>query len=360
MKKILSFLVVPFLLWGCGSRASISNGGSAVEQKTYKWTMAMTWPKNLPGLGTGAVELAENIEAMSGGRMRIKVYGAGELFPALELFDQVKNGTVQMGHGAAYYWVGKEPAAQFFTSVPFGLNTQQMNAWLYSGGGLELWREVYRPHGIIPFPAGATGIQMTGWFNREINTPEDLKGLKMRIPGLAGVAFTDNGGSAETIPGGELYQALEKGTIDAVEWVGPYNDTVMGFPEVAKYYYYPGWHEPGSILELIINQEAWDELPADLQAIVKAAAAQSNISMLSEYEANNPKALADIKAGGEIELRSFNDETLEAFKTSVTKELEKRAKENELFARVYESFKTFQSLVEPWHEISEKAYSDIQ
>ena len=357
MKSILLTALV-FLLSSCGeNQTSVSLD---YGEQTFSWKMAMTWPENLPGLGTGAKALAERIETMSGGRLKVKVYGAGELFPALELFDQVKLGTVEMGHGAAYYWVGKEPAAQFFTAIPFGFNAQQMNAWLYNGGGLELWQEVYGKHGLKVFPAGNTGVQMGGWFNKEINKPEDLKGLKMRIPGFAGQAFTDNGGSAENIPVGELYQAIEKGTIDALEWVGPYNDTVMGFDQVAKYYYYPGWHEAGPTLELIINQEAWDELPADLQAIVEAASAEANVKMLSEFEANNARKLADIEAEGRVELREFPPAVLEAFRASTLRTLEEKSTEDATFAKIYASVKDFQETASRWYEVSEKAYGNIQ
>ena len=352
MKKILLGFVC-LLLSACSGGNSTNQ--SANNDQVFSWKMAMTWPETLPGLGTGAKELAADIEAMSGGRLKIKTYGAGELFPALELFDQVKKGTVQMGHGAGYYWVGKEPVAQFFTAVPFGMNAQQMNSWLYRGGGLELWQEVYEPHGLMVLPAGNTGVQMGGWVNKEINSVEDLKGLKMRIPGFAGQAFTAAGGSAENIPAGELYQALEKGTIDALEWVGPYNDSTMGFPDVAKYYYYPGWHEMGPTLELIINKKAWDELPEDLQAIVQAAAAKANVTMLAEYETENAKQLRVIQAAGKVELRPFPEEVLEAFRVSTQKALEEKAAENETFKKVYEAYKEFQGLMGEWGEVSEKS-----
>lgn len=359
MKKFVSLFLLMGILSGCsGGNSGGENGVAEKVQEKYEWKMAMTWPKNLPGLGKGAIELADRVEEMSGGRLKIKVYGAGELFPALELFDQVKKGTVEMGHAAAYYWVGKEPVAQMFTALPFGMSAQQMNAWLYEGGGLELWEEVYAKHGLVPMPAGNTGVQMGGWFNKEITSVEDLKGLKMRIPGMAGKAFSDVGGSAENIPAGELYQSLEKGTIDALEWVGPWNDSVMGFSDIAKYYYFPGWHERGPTLELTINKEAWDALPLDLQAIVRAAAAEANVKMLSAYEKNNAEKLLEFEEKG-IELKEFPKDVVVAFRVSTEKLLEEKSAANAEFKKVYESYKNFQEMMEPWYEVSERAAGEL-
>ena len=214
----------------------------AVEpQQVYQWRMVTTWPKNLPGLGTAPERMAENIRTMSQGRLNIKVYGAGEVVPALEVFEAVSQGTVQMGHGAAYYWRGKVPIAQFFTAVPFGLTAQEMNGWLLHGGGMELWRELYARYNLVPIPGGNTGVQMAGWFNREINSLDDFKGLKMRIPGMGGEVFERAGGTAINLPGGEIFTSMQTGVIDATEWVGPYNDLAFGLHQVARYYYYPGW-----------------------------------------------------------------------------------------------------------------------
>ena len=209
----------------------------AVEpQQIYQWRMVTTWPKNLPGLGTAPERMAENIRTMSQGRLNIKVYGAGEVVPALEVFEAVSQGTVQMGHGAAYYWRGKVPIAQFFTAVPFGLTAQEMNGWLLHGGGMELWRKLYARYNLVPIPGGNTGVQMAGWFNREINSLDDFKGLKMRMPGLGGMMITKLGASVVGMPGGQIYENLVNGTIDACEWVGPWNDERSRFYEAAKYY----------------------------------------------------------------------------------------------------------------------------
>ena len=212
---------------------------NTIPQKTYQWKMVTAWPKNFPALGTGANFLAETIASMSGGRINITVYGGGELVPALEVFDAVSNGTAQMGHAGSYYWKGKTPEAQFFGAVPFGMNAQEMNAWLYHGGGLDLWTELYEQFNLIPFPVGQTGVQMGGWFNKEIKTKDDLKGLVMRIPGLGGDVLKRAGGSPKLLPGAEVFTSLKTGNIDATEWVGPYNDLALGLYQAAKYYYYP-------------------------------------------------------------------------------------------------------------------------
>ncbi|MCS6946690.1 MAG: TRAP transporter substrate-binding protein, partial [Steroidobacteraceae bacterium] len=246
-------------------------GAAAPQAAEFKWKMITTWPPNFPALGTGAVRFAETVEKCSNGRLQIKVYGAGELVPALEVFDAVARGTAELGHAGAYYWKGKTEAASFFSAVPFGLTAAEMNAWLFYGGGLELWREVYEPFGVIGMPCGNSSCQMGGWFNREIRSIADLKGLKVRIPGLGGEVLARAGATTVTLAGGEIFTALQTGAIDAAEWIGPYNDLAFGLYKAAKYYYYPGWHEPGSTLECLINKKAFDSLPQDLQQIVLTA-----------------------------------------------------------------------------------------
>ena len=221
------------------------SGNDFSSQKHFEWKLVTSWPKNLPGLGTAPENFAKVVNAMSDGRLTVKVYGGGELVPALEVFSAVSQGTAEMGHAAAYYWKGKIPSSPFFTAVPFGLTAQEMNGWLHYGGGLELWREVYAPFDLIPFAGGNTGVQMAGWFNREINDVSDLAGLKMRIPGVGGEVFSRAGGTSVTLPGSEIYTSLQTGVIDATEWVAPYNDMALGLHEVASYYYYPGSCQPG-------------------------------------------------------------------------------------------------------------------
>ena len=249
--------------------------------------MVTSWPPKYPGLGMAPEHLAEWIGIASAGRLQIKVYAAGELVPAFEVFDAVSRGTVEMGNGAAYYHKGKVDAAQFFTAIPFGLTMDEMNAWLYNGGGLELWRELYEPFNLIPFPCGSTDVQMGGWFNKEINSIEDLKGLKMRIPGLGGEVLRRAGGTPVSLPGSEIFTSLQTGVIDATEWVGPYNDVSFGLHKAAKYYYYPGWHEPGPILETIINKEAWESLPEDLQMLIEIANRAVNLTAMRQHCSNS-------------------------------------------------------------------------
>ena len=315
-----------------------------------------TWPKNFPGLGTAPENFAKNVERMSNGRLKIKVFGAGQLVPAFEVFDAVSQGTAQIGHGASYYWKGKVPASVFYTAVPFGLNAQEMNAWLQYGGGLELWRELYAPFNLIPFAGGNTGVQMAGWFNREINSIADLKGLKMRIPGLGGEVFTRAGGTSINLPGGELYTSMQTGVIDATEWVGPYNDLAFGFHQVAKYYYYPGWQEPGPTLELIINKAAYESLPADLQAIVEVAAAAANQDMLNEYTARNNAALIELVEKHGVQVKKLPDDVLAEFKRLSAEVVEELASEDPLSRRIAESMKAFAIQAKAYHGISEEAY----
>lgn len=229
---------------GQSVQSSAAPTAVAGSSQKIKWKMVTTWPKNFPGLGSAAETFARLVDEMSSGRMTVHVYGAGELVPPFEVFDAVSQGVADAGHGAAYYWKGKVPASVFFTAIPFGMTAQEMNGWYHYGGGIELWRELYEPFNLVPFSGGSTGVQMAGWFNKELNSPDDLVGLKMRIPGLAGEVFARAGGSSVRIAGGELYTSLETGVIDAAEWVGPFNDLTLGLHQVAKYYYYPGWHEP--------------------------------------------------------------------------------------------------------------------
>ncbi|WP_036187989.1 TRAP transporter substrate-binding protein [Marinimicrobium agarilyticum] len=334
--------------------------GPLGEQTIYRWRMVTTWPKDFPGLGTTAQHFADIVEQMSGGRITIRVYGANELVPAMGVFDAVSDGSAEVGHGGSYYWRGKAPAAQFFTTIPFGMNAQEMNAWLHHGGGLELWREVYEPFNIIPFPGGNTGIQMAGWFNQEIDNIEDLKGLKMRIPGLAGDVFNRAGGSSVNIPGGELYTSLQTGVIDAAEWVGPSNDQAFGFDQIAQYYYYPGWQEPGSTLELIVNKTAYESLPEDLQAIVTHAARSANQDMLDQYTARNPAALKSMVSKEGTELRRLPDDVLQRLYEISRDLFEEQASQDPMFKKVWDSYRGFLADVKDYHKITEHTYYDIR
>jgi TRAP-type mannitol/chloroaromatic compound transport system substrate-binding protein len=345
------------ILVSCGGESSKTDAtAEAQPTQTYNWKLVTTWPKNFPGLGLAPEHFAENVQRMSNGRLKIKVFGAGQLVPAFEVFDAVSQGTAEMGHGAAYYWQGKIPASAFFTAVPFGLNAQEMNAWLHFGGGLELWRELYAPFNLVPYAGGNTGVQMAGWFNREINSMADIKGLKMRIPGLGGEVFTRAGGMSVQRSGGEIYTSMQTGEIDAAEWVGPYNDLAFGFHQIAKYYYYPGWQEPGPTLELIINKQALESLPADLQAIVESAARAANQNMLDEYTARNNAALIELVETHGVELRKLPDEVLVELRSIAAQVVEEMAAENPLSQRIATSMKEFAEQSKSYHAISEEAY----
>lgn len=338
-----------------------SAGDSALagSDRIYHWKMVTTWPKNFPGLGSAPEFFAEKVAAMSNGRLQIKVFGAGELVPAFGVFDAVSQGAVEMGHGASYYWKGKMPAAPFFTAVPFGLTAQEMNAWLYFGGGMALWRELYEPYGVVPFACGNTGVQMAGWFNREIRSAADLKGLKMRIPGIGGEVFARAGGTAVTISGGELYTSLQTGVVDAAEWVAPYNDIALGLHEVTRYYYYPGWHEPGPTLELLVNARALASLPEDLRAIVEVAARAANQEMLDEYTARNNAALQDLRERG-VDVRPLPLDVLRALKEASDAVLADLTRSDPMARKVYASWKPFADSVRAYHQISEQAYIEAR
>ncbi|MFT5592084.1 MAG: TRAP-type mannitol/chloroaromatic compound transport system substrate-binding protein [Oceanicoccus sp.] len=354
--KLILMGVLAILLSACGEKSNEVATKSAEPQQTFEWKLVTSWPKNFPGLGTGPEKFSKMVEEMSAGRLKIKVYGAGQLVPALEVFDAVSRGTAQMGHSGAYYWKGKAPAAQFFTSVPFGLTAQEMHGWIHYGGGMELWQEVYAPFNLIPLAGGNTGVQMGGWFNKEINSLKDLDGLKMRIPGLGGEVLQRAGGTPVTLPGAELFTALQTGAIDATEWVGPYNDLAFGLYKAAKFYYYPGWHEPGSMMEYTVNKEAFDVLPKDLQAIVKVASRAANQDMLDEYTSRNNQALQDLINKHGVDVRAYPDDVLQKLKGLSYEVLEELAAKDPMSKKVYESFKAYRDNVVEYHKISEQAY----
>lgn len=352
--------LLALLLTACGPEDEAGTTTAIDNSKTYNWKMVTTWPPGFPVLQEGAERFAEHVRAMSNGRINIKVYAGGELIPALQTFDAVSQGTVEMGHGSAYYWAGKVPQAQFFSTVPFGMTPRGMNAWLYHGGGLELWREVYEPFHVVPFPLGNTGVQMGGWFNKEINSVDDLNGLKMRIPGLGGKVFAKAGGNPVLLAGSEVYTALERNTIDATEWIGPYHDQRLGLYRAAKHYYYPGWHEPGTVLELTVNKRAWDSLTPDLQAIITHAAESENVLMLSEMEQKNLSALKELQARNDIEIKRFPDDVLARLQSMTEETLAEEAAANPDFKRIYEAYQAFREKDDAWTAISEKSYLAIE
>ncbi|MFK8055551.1 MAG: TRAP transporter substrate-binding protein [Saprospiraceae bacterium] len=328
---------------------------NVITGKKYEWIMVTTWPPGFPILHEACVRLADQVRLMSGGRLNIKVYGAGELIPAFECFEAVSLGTAAMSSGASYYWAGKIPAAQFFASLPFGLNAQGMNAWLLQGGGLEVWREIYADFNLIPFPGGNTGVQMAGWFNKELNDISSFQGLKMRIPGLGGKVFERAGGTTLLSPGNEVYTNLERGVIDATEWIGPYHDYLMGFHEVAKYYYGPGWHEPGTVLEMLVHKPTLEGLPADLQAIVKTAILNANSWTLEAFEAKNGEYINKLKEYG-TDIRTLPQPLIDALRP-IAKEVIQEVSEQDAFCRkAYESYSAFAKTYGAWTAYSEQSY----
>ena len=339
---------------------SAVTNASGANAKVYQWKMITTWPKNLPGLGAAPERLAERLRIMSNGRLDIKVYGAGELVGALEVFDAVSQGTAQMGHGAAYYWRGKNPAAAMFATVPFGMNAQEMNGWLRYGGGLELWQELYGKFNLVPFAAGNSGVQMAGWFNKEINSIDDLQGLKMRIPGIGGEVLSRAGGVPVILPGGEIFTALQTGVIDATEWVGPYNDLAFSLHTAAKYYYYPGWHEPGPTLEAFVNKDAWEALPPDLRAMIEVATQAINEDMLSEFTARNNAALDTLIDEHGVQLRRLPDDVIAALRASSAEVVAEIADADPLARRIYDSYMAYLEDVRRYHSISEQAYMNLR
>jgi len=340
--------------------AAVGAPSAFAARKRFNWNLTTTWPPNFPIFQDGVERFAKDVKKMTKNRLKINVFAAGELIPAMETFEAVSQGrAVQMGHGAAYYWIGKIPAAAFFTAVPFGLNAQGMNAWLYSGGGLELWRELYAPHNIVPFPMGNTGVQMGGWFRKEINSLADLKGLKMRMPGLGGKVLKKAGANPVLLSGGEIYTALERGVIDATEWVGPYHDERLGLYRAAKNYYYPGWHEPGPTLELSVNKQAWESLPKEFQLIIENAAQASNMWMLSEFEARNLESLHTLQNKYKVKLKKFPDDVLKQLRIYTHDVLKEEALNDKSgqFKKIAEAYRAFEKSNAAWNIISEAAYA---
>jgi len=334
----------------------------ARASETFTWRMTNAYAPGAPfyTIGPGSPEdFARRVEEMSDGRMKIQHFAAGELIPAMEGFDAVQAGIVEMNAANAYFWAGKIFAAQYFTTVPFGLNFQGVNAWLYHGGGLELWHEIYKPLGLLAFPMGNTGVQMTGWFREPIESLEDFQGLKMRIPGLAGKVYQQIGVEVKLLPGGEIFPALERGVIDAAEFVGPFQDRRMGLHKAAKYYYTTGWHEPSNVTELLINLKAWEGLPKDLQAIVKNAAQACNLESHAWSEANNAAALKDLVENEGVIAQQLSDSIVTKLHAVTAETLEAEAAKDPTTRKVHDAFMAFRDQHREWAAVSEKPYHGI-
>src|SRR4051812_1250075 len=337
---------------GLGVAATTLAAPAIAQSAENRWRLASSFPKSLDTIFGAAEFMAKRVSDATGGKFQIRVFAAGELVPGLQVADAVQAGTVELGHTASYYYVGKDPTFAFDTAIPFGLNTRQQSAWMYHGGGLELMREFFKDYNCINIPAGDTGAQMGGWFRKEIKTVQDLNGLKFRIGGFAGQVLAKLGVVAQQIAGGDIYPALEKGTIDAAEWVGPYDDEKLGFNKVAKYYYYPGWWESGSTPELFIGTKAWESLPKDYQGMLESACAEAYAWMLAKYDALTPPALKRLLASG-VQLAPFPNDVLAACYKASEENYEEVASKNAKFRKVYEPWKKFRAEQVQWFSIAE-------
>ena len=319
---------------------------------TINWRLASSFPKSLDTIYGAAEVLSKRVSQLTGGRFNIRVFAGGEIVPALQVMDAVQNGTVEMGHTASYYYFGKDPTFAFDGVVPFGLNSRQQTAWWDQGGGRDLTREFYRDYGIINFMGGNTGTQMGGWFRKEVKTVQDLNGLKMRIGGFAGRVMQRLGLVPQQIAGGDIYPALEKGTIDAAEWVGPYDDEKLGFFKVAPHYYAPGWWEAGPQLSFYVGIKEWEKLPKDYQAAVEAASFEAHVVMQAEYDARNPAALARLLKNG-VKLHTFSKEIMDACNKAANEVMEEEASKNAKFKKIYDPWKRFRQDQNQWASVAE-------
>jgi len=351
---------------GAAALAACSSGDPDVDEAAgdeslpeVEWEIATSWPTSLDTIYGGATTFADRVAAMTGGKFMITAQPAGEVVPALEILQNVETDSIDGGHTASYYYINLDPTTAFGTAVPFGLNARQNNAWLYEAGGLEIMQEFYAERfNAIQFPAGNTGVQMGGWFNVEVQSLSDLQGLVMRIPGLGGQVMTELGVTVQVLPGGEIFQALQTGTVDAAEWVGPYDDEILGFPDVAEFYYHPGWWEPGPTLEVQIPLPKWNDLPEVYQEIIKTAAYEANTNMMAAYDAKNPEAFARIQDAG-ITVLPYPDDVMEAAADAANEINEANAASNTDFASVYEHWNNFRNQVHPWFAIGETSYLDF-
>ena len=344
-------------LIGAGTVAAATTiSAPAIAAGRIEITMVSTWPRDFPGLGTGAQRFAQRLSELTDGRISVKYFAAGERVGAFDVFDEVASGNAQMYHGADYYFTGKHPGFGYFTSVPFGLTCPEFNAWMRFGGGQELWDELSGEFGLKGLLCGNTGVQMGGWFRKEIKSAADFKGLKMRMPGLGGSVLAKLGGSPVSLPGGQIYENLVSGAIDATEWVGPWNDEIMKLYEAAKFYYYPGFHEPGSSLTLQMNKKWWDKLSKTDQNIISAAAAEANELIFSEFNANNGAALTRLITQQGVQLREFSDDTYDAIGEAAEEVFDDVQKHSAMTKRIHASFVKARRDVGGWNKVADVAY----
>ncbi len=343
------------LLSSCQIRRKGSTSNISGPPK-IRWRMATSWPLSLDTIFGGASTISQRVDALSSGNFQIKPYAAGELVPGLEVLDAVKAGSVECGHTASYYYKGKNPSFAFGTSVPFGLTAQQQNAWLYEAGGIEAMNQCFADFGVISFPAGNTGAQMGGWFKQKLEGIQSLQGLKMRIPGLGGEVMAQLGVNVQVLPGGEVYLALDRGAIDAAEWTGPYDDEKLGFARAARFYYYPGWWEPGPTLNALVNQKAWNNLPVEYKAIFNTACYEANITMLSKYDTLNGAALQRLIQAG-TELVPYEDEILEAAQNAAYQLYADISLKDKNFRSLFDQWQKFRSEILSWNKVNEFSFS---
>jgi TRAP-type mannitol/chloroaromatic compound transport system substrate-binding protein len=343
-------------LAGIGGAAASAFPAPAIAQGRIEAAMVTTWPRDFPGLDTGAQRFAQRVSDMTDGRIKIQHFAAGERVGAFDAFDEVASGNAQIYHAADYYWKGKHPGWAYYTSVPFGLTYTEINAWIRFGGGQALWDELADSFGLKCVMCGNTGVQMGGWFNKEVRTADDLKGLKMRIPGLGGDVMAKLGASPVSLPGGQIYENLVSGAIDATEWVGPWNDQAMKFYEAAKYYYYPGMHEPGSMLSAGMNASWWGKLSKSDQITIEAAAAMENDVMMAEFNAKNGDSLDQLIRNQGVQLREFSDEIYDSFGRAADEVFAEVVAHSDLAKRIHESFVKARANIGGWSKISDQAY----
>ncbi|BAU66318.1 TRAP dicarboxylate transporter- DctP subunit [Stanieria sp. NIES-3757] len=349
------------IIGGCQAAQNQSStaNNEVTDLPNLQWQMATSWPPSLDTIFGGAQVLADRVAALTGGKFKIIPRAAGEIAPPLEVLDVVSQGAVQCGHTASYYYIGKSPALAFGTTIPFGFTAQQQNAWLYEGGGLTKLQEIYaRKFNLIQFPAGNTGTQMGGWFRKEVSTLKDLQGLKMRIPGLGGQVMAKLGVTVQTLGGGEIFQALQTGAIDATEWVGPYDDEKLGLNKIAKFYYYPGWWEPGATLEVQINLNEWNKLPPQYQEAIKTAAYESNATMLARYDARNNEALQRLIEAG-TQLRPYSEEILTAAQQAAFDIYDQFAAKDADFKAIYGEWQPFRDRIYAWDKLNQGSFTNF-
>lgn len=327
------------------------------QRASFRWGMVTSWPTALDTIFGGATDTARLIGELTDGDVEVEVYPAGAQVGAFEVYDAVSSGAFEMAHAAPYYFINKDPTHAFFTAVPFGMNAQQMNAWFFAGDGQSLFEELTGRDNVLAFPAGNTGAQTSGWFNKEINTVADLQGLTIRFPGFGGQVLSRVGANVQNLPGGEIFLALDTGVIDAADWVGPYDDQILGLNKAARYYYYPSWAEPGASLAAFINMDVFNDLPEDIQTAIRTAAAEANQLMLAKYDARNAPALQSLIAEG-TEVRYLSQEILQTLESATDEIHEQNAAGNDLYRRVLENYRAFQDSVRSWHAISQHTYNN--